>query len=100
MKKFTTKTTQPTGRYRSFDSAMHEIKLNGICVGTISDKKPYHIKLRVTKEEADKINDKDPNCEWKRITLKKEFESVNEAKEWVKENSERIQTQFKIHAKE
>lgn len=100
MKKFTTKTTQPTGRYRSFDSAYHEIKLNGIRVGTISDKKPHSISLNVTKEESDKVNDKNPNCEWKRITLKREFESVNAAKEWVKENSEKIQTQFKIHDKE
>jgi hypothetical protein len=100
MKKFTTKTTQPTGRYRSFDSAYHEIKLNGICVGTISDKVPHRITLYVTKGEEDKVNDKDPNCEWKKITLKKEFESVNGAKGWVKENSEIIQAQFKIHDKE
>lgn len=33
--RFTFKTTQPTGRYKSFYTPYHEIKLNGVVVGSI-----------------------------------------------------------------
>lgn len=94
-RKFTFKTTQPTGRYRSFDSAYHEIKFNGETIGSIGDKKPHKIRLQVTK--ADIAEDGNTNCPWKWITLKHESESVKAAKEFLAANVEGIFARWPIH---
>lgn len=92
--KFTFKTEKPTGRYRSFQSASHDIKLGGAWCGSIDDDPPH--KVRFMKLKDDPMEDGNPNCAWKWVTLKKEFQSVADAKEWVRENSELIQRQIKI----
>ena len=93
--KFTFKTENPTGRYSSFYSSTHYIKLTKKQVGTISDKKPYLIKLMVVKKDINE--DGHPNCKWKYITLKKESESLQEAKDFLNKNIETIRSQFELH---
>jgi len=94
--KFTFKTTKSTGRYRSFYSDSHDIKLKGNNVGNIQDEKPFKIKLMVMKNEAKGITDNNPNCPWKWITLKKESESLEEAKTWINSVIEQIQKQYEL----
>lgn len=88
MAKFTTKTTEPSGRYRSFDKSYTEIKYNGVCCGTIDSDLPYTIKLMVYKDNPE--TSKNPNCPWTRIKLMNEFNSLNEAKTYLKTNSDKI----------
>lgn len=79
--KFTFKTERPTGRYRSFWPEYHKIRFGKTEVGQIIDKE-WKIRLIVMKED---INE-DPNdtfCDFKWITLKKEFASLQEAKDWL-----------------
>ena len=94
-KKFTFKTEKPTGRYRSFDLATHHVKLNKVECGLISDEKPYKIKFQVIKDDINK--DGNQKCEWKWITLKKESESLQEAKDFLNEKYEAIQQKYKIY---
>lgn len=88
MERFTTKTTKATGRYKSFFSDSHAIKHNKKVIGSISgtghplQTAPYKIKLQVIKSDLNKNNNS--NCEWECITLKARFDSVDEAKEWIK----------------
>ena len=92
--KFTFKTAYPTGRYSSFFSNTHHIKLNKILCGTIGDSIPHKIRLQVMKKDINE--DSNPNCEWKWITLKKESKTLIEAKEWLNQNFEKINTVFNI----
>lgn len=92
--KFTFKTEQPTGRYRSFFSASHDIKLGGVVCGSIDDETPHTVKFMKWKDDI--MEDGNPNCQWKWVRLKRKFSSVFEAKEFVKENSEEIQSQIKV----
>lgn len=94
IKKFTFKTEKTTGRYGSFYSDTHHIKLNKIECGSISDKKPYRIKLKVIKDDINK--DGNPNCEWEWITLAKDSGTLTEAKEFLKANYKDIQEKYKI----
>jgi len=84
---FTFKTNQPTGRYRSFDNPTHDIKLKGSVVGGI-DHKSFKIRLCVIK--ADPMEDGSPNCKWKHCTLAYSPASLNDAKEYINTNIERI----------
>jgi hypothetical protein len=92
LKKFTFKTTKPTGRYRSFESHYHAIKLNKIVVGYISDKIPHTIHLMVIKKDINEDGNK--NCPWKWIKLKKESQSLEEAKNFLNEILEKIHSTF------
>ena len=98
MKKFTFKTRKATGRYRSFDKDWHAIKYLGKDVGSIDDKKPHQIRLMVIKD--DKIKDNNPNCTWKNIFLATKFESIQEAKDFLNDNIEKILKQFNLHLQE
>lgn len=92
---FTFKTDKSTGRYGSFYPDQHYIKIKGITIGRITDSKPHSIRLMVIKDDINE--DGNPNCEWKWITLKKRFETLKEAKEFLKSKYEIIIEQFKIH---
>lgn len=81
MKKFTFKTTKPTGRYKSFYEPYHEIKLKGDVVENI-DSITYKIRLMVMKDGLSIVDD-NPNCDWKWITLARNSTSLNDAKEWL-----------------
>jgi len=91
---FTIKTTRPTGKYKSFYSNLHEVKLKGKVVGSIEDNSTFTIRLMVMKKDI--MEDKNPNCEWKWIALKNEFASLNDAKLFLKENYKEITRLFKL----
>lgn len=91
---FTFKTDKPTGRYRSFDCDVHNIKLNSKNVGTISDSKPHKISLMVMK--TDTITDSNKNCDWKWITFKQPFDTIDAAKTFLKQNYTLITSKYQI----
>jgi hypothetical protein len=92
--KFTFKTDKPTGKYKSFDRPIHNVKLEGIEVGRINPDAPFKIRLRVTKSNINE--DGNPNCPWKWIQLKKESESLQEAKDFLNSHCDDILLKLKI----
>lgn len=92
--KFTFKTTRTTGSYAWLHKPSHKILLNKNWVGSIEPVKPFSIRLMVMK--ADIMEDGNPNCPWKWITLKHESETLDEAKTFLNENIDVIMTRYKI----
>jgi len=92
---FTFKTEKPTGKWKSFDSDNHIIKMDKKEVGTIESDKPFKIRLMVMKNDV--ITDNNPNCAWKWITLKKESETLEQAKEFLNANFDAIVSKFTLH---
>jgi hypothetical protein len=96
--KFTFKTEKSTGRYRSFYPDSHIIKLNKKQCGIIEEsdfKTAYRIWLAVEKENINEDNNS--NSTWKNIKFKKEFTSLQEAKDFLNENIDVIMKQCKLH---
>ncbi len=93
--KITFKTDNPKGKYKSFDSYYHNIKLNGKNVGDIDDKKPHQIRVMVLK--TDKITDDNPNCKWKWIKFAAKFESLQGAKDWFLKNAKDIMEKYTLN---
>lgn len=93
--KFTFKTERSTGRYGSFYPDSHYIKLKKQAVGSITDGVPFKIRLQVTKVDINE--DGNPNCSWKWITLKKESQTLQEAKDFLNQNIELILKKYKLH---
>jgi hypothetical protein len=91
---FTFKTNKPTGKWRSFETTTHDIKLNKKVVGTIGDDRPHTIRLMVFKSQEE-LSDRDP-CNWKWVTLAKNNDSLQDAKEWLNKNFEAIIAKFKL----
>ena len=91
---FTFKTDKPTGKWKSFRKSTYHIKIKRKCVGYIDEDAPHRIGLRVIKKDL--MEDKNPNCDWKWIRLKKEFTSVNEAKTFLQKNYEAIIKKFNL----
>lgn len=94
-KKFTFKTEKPTGRYRSFFSETYHIKLNKIEIGLISLKEkhtdgPFKIRLMAIKNEKLGMDDGNPNCKWMWIVIKREFETIDDAKIYLNENFDKL----------
>ena len=96
--KFTFKKYIPTGRYRSFERDYHEIKLKNQVVGNIKEsRKDYKFSIRLMVDKKDITEDGNPNCIWKNIIFKKKFNKVDEAKEWLNNNFDRINVEYIIH---
>ena len=95
MKKFTFKTEKAVGRYRSFDTDDHQIKFNKFVCGQIQDGVPYQIRLMVWTDE-----EKHENARWKWIALKKESNSLQEAKEFLNQRIEILFEKFNIRITE
>jgi len=93
--KFTFKKTNPTGSYASFFDPHYDIKLKKHIVGMIDPKKPHKIRLMVIKDDINE--DGNPNCSWKWIKLKKDFNSIDEVKIFLNENIELILKKFKLY---
>lgn len=93
--KFTFKTTKPTGKYRAFDSAYHEIKFQKQICGSITDQQPHQIRFQVLKTEDELA--KESNCVWKWVTLKKQFSTISEVKNWLNHNRGLIHKQLQLH---
>lgn len=94
MAKFTFKTDKSTGKFGSFFSDVHNIKLNKIRVGLIGGDKPHKIRLMVIKKYI--MSDGNKNCPWEWIQLKHESESLDAAKIWLNENIEQICKQWTL----
>ena len=79
-----------------------DIKLGGKVIGTIvapnwqtKDNK-WSLMFSVMKTEPDS----NPNCDWKNIFLKARFESCEDAKQFVKDNIDKIAEKFEFHYQE
>jgi hypothetical protein len=101
MKKFTFKTHKPTGRYRAFGQEAHHIKYNKIEVGIIREvdataEKSAYFKIGLQVMKTAEITDKNPNCPWRWIHFKAEFQSLDAAKVWLNENVRTITSQFTL----
>ena len=96
--RFTFKTVKPTGRWKSFDSDEHNIKFKGEEIGWIESEKPYKVHLHVIKDDIN--SDGNPNCMWKSIKFKPEFESLQEAKEWLNKGVEIILSKYTLATQE
>ncbi len=101
MKKFTFKKYIPTGKWKSFNlRELWDIKLDKKIVGQVfGDKsfdppKLYNIRFMVCKKDI--MEDKNPNCEWKWITLKYSPPSFQKAKDFIMKHSDDIQEQFNL----
>jgi len=92
--KFTFKTIQGTGRYRSFLPHWHEIKIKNVVVGYVVDE-TWKIRLMVEKTYI--FEDDNPNCSWKWITLKKQSTSLQEAKDFLNDNFVNITKKWDLH---
>lgn len=96
--KFTFKTERPTGSYSSFFPSQHDIKLKKKKVGMISDrqsKNPWQIRLMIEKDE--KHDDGNPNCSWMWISLRKQSNTLQEAKDFLNENIDNILKLYNLH---
>ena len=94
MSKFTFKTHHPTGMYRSFYPSHHYIKLKKKIVGMIGDKPPHRIRLQVIKDDINK--DGNPNCTWEWITLKATSTNVDDAKAFLREETDVIIEKYNL----
>jgi len=92
---FTFKTEKSTGRYCSFYPDHHHIKLKKKQVGNIGGEFPHKIRLQVKKKDINENGN--PNCEWKWITLKRESNSVEDAKQFLKDNFAEIIEKFELY---
>jgi hypothetical protein len=92
--KFTFKTHKETGSYAWLHKPYHKFLLNKNEVGSIEPDKPHKIKLMVMKKDIQEDNN--PNCLWRWITLKRESESLQEAKDFLNENIDAILTKYTI----
>lgn len=99
VKKFTFKTEKPMGRYSSFYNPQHIIKFEKKDVGYIRSKSkfdggPFSVSLKVIKEDI--MEDGNPNCKWRWISLKHESATLQEEKDWLNENREKIHIKWKF----
>ena len=96
--KFTFKKHIPTGRYRSFETENHDIKLAKQIVGYISeDSYRSNIKFEERFSVSFAIIDDTKNCGWKWIILKKRFGNAEDARTFVNMNAEKIQEQLNLY---
>lgn len=78
-----------------------DIKLNGIPVGYLykcSFSAPIDIRFQVWKKDI--MEDGNPNCKWKWITLTYRPPSIQEAKDFLTKFSKEIQEKFKLFIRE
>lgn len=92
--KFTFKTSRPTGSYAWLHKPSHQIKFKGQWIGSIEPVLPYSISLMVMK--ANLMEDGNPNCNWRWITLACKSESLVDAKAFLNNNIDAILTKYKI----
>lgn len=99
---FTFKTTNPSGRFGWLDKPHHDIKVNKKVVGSIveptrdSINRAFKVKFMIVKKDI--MEDRNPNCDWKWMTLKKDFTSVDEAKEFVNKYFNEITEKYPLHS--
>ncbi len=91
--KFTFKTEKSTGQYSSFFKDDHYIKLKKVEVGNIVDQ-TWQIGFMVVKDDINE--DGNPNCDWKWIHLKHKSISLQDAKDFLNRNIDRILKKYKL----
>jgi hypothetical protein len=96
--KFTFKTHKETGSYAWLHKPYHNVLLNKNKVGSIDPEKPHTINLMVMKKDL--MEDGNKNCPWRWIHLKKEFETLDDAKVFLNENIDAILTKYTIRTYE
>ena len=97
-KKFTFKTNKASGIYGGFSKPSITIKVDGKYVGDITTvgriNFKYQVGLMVIKDDINE--DRNPNCTWMWVRLNK-FETIQKAKDWIRENNDLLQQQFHIY---
>ena len=87
----------------SWEDPSCTIKMNKKIVGSITVKKrwtnaPYIVMFMIVKSDINE--DGNPNCEWKWITLKKEYATIQDAKQRLNENIDKITRSFNLYQME
>ena len=108
MQKFTFKNHIHSGKWKSFEPEGCFVKLGRAKVGNIQEIRSYSItdpnagKFSISFQviKKDIMEDKNPNCLWKWITLKYKPSSLKEAKDFVVKFSEDIQKKFHLYIEE
>ena len=90
---FTFKTTKPTGRHASFQNSDHVIKIKKKLVGLIADK-TWDIRLMAIKSDINE--DGNANCDWKWIRIKYKASSLQDAKDYLKNNFDVINIMYNL----
>jgi len=90
--KFTFKTEKPTGKWKSFEPDHHLIKLKRKECGNITDAAPHVIRFSIKREPS-----KTHPAPFHYVTLKKKFDSLDGAKSFLVENTDKIVNQFNLH---
>ena len=94
MANFTIKTIKATGKYSSFDKDYYQINLGGKEVGRLTTEN-FKIRLAVIKDDIN--SDGNPNCVWKWISLKGEFSTPKEAKEFLNKKKALIVKKYNLN---
>lgn len=92
--KFTFKSNKETGRFAHFFPTEYSIKLEGAKVGFFTDKN-LRIYLSVIKDDI--MEDKNPNCIFKNITLAYKGKDIQECKDFLNRNFKAIISKYNLH---
>jgi hypothetical protein len=79
--------------YPNVDIKLDKKTMGYISAPTWQTKNVWNIYLSVKKSEPDDNS----NCDWKWVTVKKDFENEIEAREFIKGHIEEIQKKFVFH---
>jgi len=102
--KFTFKTERSTGKWRSFHPDTYKIKLKGLECGSISEHSSiglsnnpernglFEISFSIKREKTEQ----NP-APFRNVTLKRTFTTVDEAKEFLVEGTERLTKEFDLY---
>lgn len=97
------KVNRPTGKWAWTSNPTYNVIINKVDVGTITflsnfdktNRLPIGINLRVFKKDI--LEDGNTNCVWRTISLKPRFNTVDEAKLFLKEKLDPIVNQFLLY---
>ena len=54
-------------------------------------------KIQMMVEKNEKYDDKNPNCKWMNIVIKRDLENEEAARTWLQENIENIMKKYPLH---
>jgi len=91
----TFKIHRPTGQYRSFDHSHMDVKVKKKECGTVyynSKEGKYRLQLAVVKESTE-----EEPAPFRNITLKIQFDSLDDAKVWITEHFSTITSKYNLY---
>ena len=94
---FSFKKVRHTGRYRSFEPEIHDIKLGGLKVGYIQVQRTFAGSHPDDGMHKIHFYIKDPKITKKNATLKKSFNASIDAKNFILANQEVLKTKFDFY---